>query len=138
MPKKAIELFLKLRYFPASLYLAADNNAAGPGIFNKLFSDIGKEFNAAPASPGGAQNVGQLVLGVVEILLLVAGSAAVIFLVVGGYRYIAAHGNEEQSEAAKKTITSAIIGLAVIVLSFAIVTMISNILLKAPSTGTGI
>ncbi len=53
-----------------------------------------------------------------------------IFLIVGGYRYIIARGNEEMMEAAKKTITGAIIGIIVIVISFAIVAIINNLLTR--------
>ncbi|TSA44794.1 hypothetical protein D4R52_03680 [bacterium] len=76
-----------------------------------------------------------IVMRVIQILLAVAGLVAVIFLIVGGFRYILAGGNEEAAESAKKTITNAIIGIVIIILAFVIVRVISNALISTGSTG---
>lgn len=67
-----------------------------------------------------------ILIRIIQILLAVAGLIAVIFLIVGGFRYITAAGNEETAEAAKKTITNAIIGIVVIILAFVIVRVVAN------------
>lgn len=82
--------------------------------------------------PAGEFTATGFVFAIIDVLLLVAGVIAVLFLIIGGFRYITAHGNEEQAEGAKKTILHAIIGLIVIILSFVIVQVISQALL----TGT--
>lgn len=61
------------------------------------------------------------VAALVEIAFMAAGLVAVIYLIVGGYRYITSSGNQEAIEGAKGTIVNAIIGLIVIFLSFLIV-----------------
>lgn len=104
------------------------------GVSNSIFNNVGAIFGASSGSPAGATDLGTLIVNIVTILLVVAGSIAVIFLIIGGFRYVTASGNEEQTEAAKKTMTGAIIGLAVILLSFAIIRIISTILLTG-STG---
>lgn len=71
---------------------------------------------------------GALILAVLQILLLVVGSLSVLFLMIGGIRYVTAHGNEEQAEGAKKTMTHAIIGLVIVVMSFTIISIITNVL----------
>src|SRR3989344_5039723 len=45
---------------------------------------------------------GKLFTGVIGWLLFFAGSIAVLFLLVGGYQYITAAGNEERMEKGKK------------------------------------
>ena len=45
-----------------------------------------------------------------QMLIGVAGTLSVIFVMIGGYRYLL---GEEQQDAAKKTITYALVGLAV-------------------------
>ena len=45
------------------------------------------------------------------------GGLAVLFLVYGGFQYMTSSGNPKQVETAKKTITYAIIGLVIVVLS---------------------
>lgn len=69
-----------------------------------------------------------LLVKIVQIFLEFAGAIAVIFLVIGGFQYIASRGNEEAMEKAKKSITAAIIGIVIIVMAFAIVTIVNNLL----------
>jgi hypothetical protein len=54
-------------------------------------------------------------------LLYLAAPAAVLIIAVAGLRYAASHGDENQMEGAKKTLMYAVIGLLVILLSFAVV-----------------
>jgi|SRR3989344_2473262 len=70
-----------------------------------------------------------LIMRIINIALGVAGLVAVLFLIIGGFRYITAAGNEETAEQAKKIIINAIIGVVVIILSFVIVRVISNALI---------
>ena|SRR3989338_350486 len=74
---------------------------------------------------------------ILQILLAFAAAIALIFLVIGGFQYVMARGNEEATEKAKKTITGAVIGLALIIMSFAIVTIVNNILTQNQPNGTG-
>ena|SRR3989344_4038400 len=71
-----------------------------------------------------------IILQIINIALGVAGLVAVLFLLVGGFRYITSAGNEETAEQAKKIITNAIIGIVIIILSFVIVRVISNALVS--------
>ncbi len=66
------------------------------------------------------------VLYIVNGLLVVAGIAASIYLVVGGVRYITSQGETAETEKAKNTILYALVGLIVIALSAAIVNFIIN------------
>lgn len=74
-------------------------------------------------------NATDIILRVIQILLAIAGLVAVIFLVVGGFQYITAGGNEERAESSKKTITNAIIGIVIVILAFVIVRVIANALI---------
>ena len=64
---------------------------------------------------------------ILQFILAIAFIIAVIFLVVGGFRYIVSQGNEEAVEKAKSTITSAIIGIVVVVLAWIILTIVLNL-----------
>jgi len=61
---------------------------------------------------------------IVQLMFAFAGIVALIYLILGGYNYIMAGGNPEMQEAAKKTITNAIIGLVVIIISYLIIQFI--------------
>jgi len=66
-----------------------------------------------------------------NIFLPIAGTVAMLFIIIGGFRYIVAakqgHG-DKSVDVAKKTITNAIVGLIIIILSYIIVTVIINAL----------
>lgn len=56
-----------------------------------------------------------------DVFFLAAGTLAVIFLILGGIRYITSSGDSARIKAAKDTILYAIIGLIVTILAFPIV-----------------
>ena len=87
-----------------------------------------------PNATGGLPNdtnVSNFIIKIINVALGVAGLVAVLFLIIGGFRYITSAGNEETAEQAKKIITNAIIGIVVIILSFVIVRVISNALVSS-------
>ena len=65
-----------------------------------------------------------------QTLIGVAGSLSVIFVMFGGYRYVL--GRDEDKEAAKKTITYALIGLAITLLAWIIVDLVLQIATEYP------
>ncbi len=65
-----------------------------------------------------------LVTKVIDLFFLFAGSVAVIFIMIGGFRYVTSGGNEEQSEAGRKTLTTSVIGLVIIILAATIVRIV--------------
>jgi len=78
-------------------------------------------------------NIRELMANVINLALLLAGGIAVILIIWGGYGYLTSFGNDEKAANAKKVITWALIGLAVIILSKVIISELWNFL--QPSTG---
>lgn len=84
----------------------------------------------------------QLLTRAINILLGFAGGVAVLFVMIGGFWYLTAAGNEEQAEKGQKALTMAVIGLAIIIMAFVIVRVAVNVLtlgslgggVTAPST----
>ena len=68
--------------------------------------------------------VGRVIGVVVKDLLFFAGLAAVILIMYGGFQFVTSAGNSGAVEKAKKTITSALIGLAIATLAYAIATFV--------------
>ena len=127
MKLKSQIIVFALAVFLVSMPLAASAQGAfceGEVVSVPCFFDTGL---------AGTDSFGDLVLAVIQILLMVVGSLSVLFLIIGGSRYVTAAGNEENAESAKKTMTHAIIGLVIVILSFAIITIITNILLGGSS-----
>lgn len=67
-----------------------------------------------------------VILNIVEMVLQLIAYAAVVFLIVGGFRYLTSAGDSNLMSAAKKTITNAIIGLVIAIFSAAIVNAVAG------------
>lgn len=93
-----------------------------------IFVDFGGTCppDATPNTP--CNSFGYLLTFFIRQILLFAGVLAVLFVIIGGFQYITAGVNQELAETGKKTLTNAIIGLVIIILSYAIVTVINNAL----------
>lgn len=83
-----------------------------------------------PPAPNGVPTVPlpQLINQISSIILLLVGVVAVLFLIIGGFRYITAAGVPEQVQAAKGTIMYAIIGIVITLLAYAVVQFVINAL----------
>jgi hypothetical protein len=73
---------------------------------------------------------GDLIAMVMNIMFAFAGGIAVLFIMIGGYRYMASGGNEEMASTGKKTLIYAIIGLVVIIMATAIVNIVMDLLTR--------
>ena len=110
--------------------------AQAQGVNSPLFQSI-KSLFGATGGPAGVASLGALITQAVQLMLLIVASIAVIFLMWGGYKYVVSRGNEETAEAAKKTMSSAVWGLVIIVMAYAIISVIAAILLRG-EVGNGI
>lgn len=64
------------------------------------------------------------IINILNYVLVIAGLAALVFLIIGGFQYIVSRGDEDAAGQAKQTILYAIIGLIVIGLAAAIVNFV--------------
>lgn len=70
----------------------------------------------------------EVVPNVITILLSVSGVIAVLFIIIGGFQYMTSSGNPEAAKKGRQTLTYAIVGLVIIVLSYIIVSVVLNTL----------
>lgn len=61
----------------------------------------------------------------INILIIFGGVTAVILVILGGIKFITSGGDPIKVESARRTVTFAIIGLAIILLSFVLIKVIS-------------
>src|SRR5574340_1497397 len=76
----------------------------------------------------GSKSLADLIVNVLKFMLAFAGAVAVVSIVIGGFIYLTAAGNEEAGEKSRKVLTAAIIGLIIVLLAYSIVAIISNVL----------
>jgi len=72
----------------------------------------------------GSADLKQTVLNIITFVLGLLGLIAVIMILYGGFTWLTAGGNEDKIGSAKKIISAAIVGLIVILLSWAIVNFV--------------
>ncbi len=82
----------------------------------------------------GSGSLGQLAVAIISILLYLAGIIAVIFIIIGGYYYMTAAGNDARALSGRKTLVNALIGLGIVILSFLIVQIVTNFLVQGSGT----
>src|SRR5476651_1476948 len=70
--------------------------------------------SGVPVSPNPDQSINDTIKSVINILSSAVGIAAVIMLVVGGFRYITAGGDSNKIAASKSTVFNALIGLVLV------------------------
>ncbi|NCO79732.1 hypothetical protein CO134_03185 [Candidatus Kuenenbacteria bacterium CG_4_9_14_3_um_filter_39_14] len=75
----------------------------------------------------GTREVRDVAVSVIQTLLGILGILALIIVLIGGFKWMTAGGNEENVASAKKTITAGIIGLIIIFFAYAIVAFIFNV-----------
>lgn len=92
--------------------------------------DLNETKNAVGNQISTSTNIVEIVFTVINWVLIVTGAFAVLMLIIGGFRYITSAGNEGQVEAAKETMTAAIIGLVIVLLAFVIAATINSIILN--------
>lgn len=78
----------------------------------------------SPEVAGEAKFVWTIILNISADLSLIVGYVALIFLIYGGFKYILSTGEPQGVSTAKKTITNALIGLAISILATVIVNTI--------------
>jgi cytochrome b subunit of formate dehydrogenase len=77
--------------------------------------------------PTSTATVGAGLANIVKILMSVVGMLAIVFILVSGVQMAASAGNPKRFAQARETLLYAIVGLAVAIAAFAIVTFFTGI-----------
>lgn len=92
-------------------------------LFGKVTPPPGA-FNAAPAA-----GLGKLLATSIQLFLIVTAFTMLFFLFWGGFDWVISRGEKERIEAAQNKITSALLGLGIVIASLTIFTYIVGHLL---------
>ena len=74
--------------------------------------------------PLGELTIGDIVSGLIRLVLVVAALVFFFILVIGGIRWIMSGGDKANTEAARAQITAALVGLVIVFSAWAIVQLI--------------
>lgn len=98
-------------------------------------TDLGIEYGAQTGL--GSEDVRNTVARIIRVAMGLLGIVAVVIILIGGFKWMTAGGNEEAVGEAKKWIFAGVIGLAIILSAYALATFIINQLVTA-TTNTAI
>ncbi|NCF74984.1 MAG: hypothetical protein GWO87_00640 [Xanthomonadaceae bacterium] len=94
-------------------------------LFSMMFSSValaqGFGMDYVTTLGLGTEGLRSMISSVVNILLGFLGILAIIVVLVGGFQWMLSGGNEEKVASARGMIIAGVIGLAIVLASFAIV-----------------
>jgi len=76
--------------------------------------------------PASFKDLGQMITNILNIILRMAGIAAFIMIIVGGFQYLTAGGDPKKTQAAGQTITYAVFGLIAVIAAWFILLFIKK------------
>lgn len=116
--KKVAALVTTGTYFLSYAMVLAQNNA----VRNTNVVFPGQGIDPTRVS------LGQLVSNVLRIIFIAAGLAVLIYMVIGAFQWITSGGDKDKVAAARKSIVNALIGLALLALSYFITVVVGQVL----------
>ncbi len=96
---------------------------------------LGRTAGAAGLKEIGGGDVPTLVGNVIGTALSMIGVLFFILMVYGGFLWMTARGNEEQTKKAFNTITAAVVGIIIVMASYAITTFVFHSVQSTPAGG---
>lgn len=122
-------LLLALAAFgPGAVQAASSSLPTGP-LDPK---DLGLSYGSSIGL--GSTDVRSTIASIIRVAMGLLGIVAVVIVLVGGFKWMTAGGNEDQVGEAKKWIFSGVIGLAIILSAYAL----ASFVLQQLSTATGL
>jgi len=135
MKKKILSLMILSLFFVPSL-LVANNVSAGNSddVFGLGYvtGDATQDVNDGIVL--GNKDPRTMITQIINVLLTLLGIVAVVIVLLGGFKWMTAGGNEDVIKKAKSRITSAVIGLVIVLFAYGITAFIFN---NLPSNVTG-
>jgi len=92
-------------------------------------NDLGIQYGSATGL--GNKDIRVTVASIIKTAMGLLGIVAVVIILIGGFKWMTAGGNEEQTGEAKSWIFSGVIGLAIILSAYALATFVINSLVTA-------
>jgi hypothetical protein len=111
----SVLMFAGLAILPASVSAGPFDGSKGQACQGATLSD------GSGCGPQSGNALSQTIKTVVNILSAIVGAAAVIMVIVGGFRYVTSGGDSAGISSAKNTILYALIGLIIAALAQVIV-----------------
>ena len=108
----------------------ADPNTAGKICCSTLWGCTG-EAGIKDATGLGNKDPRAIAASVINVILGFLGIIAVIIILIGGFKWMTAQGNDDQVGEAKKLLSAGVIGLIIVLAAFGIAKFVIGALIGA-------
>jgi len=120
-------MLMKLAKYRVSLAILAAlalSLAVAPAALTQGLDPFGQEYGAATGL--GDQDVRTTIATIINVALSLLGIVALVIVLYGGFKWMTAGGNEESVGEARKIIVAGVVGLAIILSSYAVAQFVLN------------
>jgi TRAP-type C4-dicarboxylate transport system permease small subunit len=131
--KKILATILSISAVAAMAFAFVGNVNAASSTGSITSNDLGLSYGASIGL--GSTDVRSTIAAIIKVAMGLLGIVAVVIVLIGGFKWMTAGGNEDQVGEAKKWIFSGVIGLAIILSAYALASFVINQLIYA-TTGT--
>lgn len=107
-------IFLALAFGTTAIFSNAVN---AQGFHDELCGGANLSLNQGKCPGGNESSLNNLIRAVINILTMIVGIAAVIMILVGGFRFITSGGDSGKVASARQTVIYALVGLAIVALA---------------------
>ena len=125
-------LSMCLTLIPASFDFQPVNQTKAAGwwdtVNNNEFKQVGSVYGN-----NTTKDIRMVVVDIIKKILGLLGVIALVIILYAGFKWMTAGGNEENVSTAKKILISALIGLVIILSSYALATFVLDQMVKAIS-----
>jgi hypothetical protein len=105
---------------------SSTSTGSGTRLSRFLGGGSGRFINLYP--PNYARNPGQIIRAVLNLVLIIAVLLVFFYIVLGALEWITSGGDKAKTEKARQKIVSAVVGLIIVVSSYAILTVVTRFL----------
>ncbi|MEK7680725.1 MAG: hypothetical protein AAB348_01595 [Patescibacteria group bacterium] len=116
--------------FAMALILLPNLAMAAAGDIGTAVDPLGVD-KAGGGTGLGNKDIRETVASIIKVALSLLGIVAVVIVLIGGFKWMTAGGNDEQVGEAKKWLYSGIIGLLIILSAYALTKFVIENLIKA-------
>ena len=110
------------KYLKAITLLALLGLVVLPQIASAVSLDVGISYGAATGL--GTKDIRETIASIIRVTMGLLGIVAVVIILLGGFKWMTAGGNEDKVKEAKRLLVAGIIGLVIILTAYAIATFV--------------
>jgi len=112
--------------------------ASSAQAFNPWDSGSGRTESDFQSEIGlGNKTPVEVATGIINIMLGFLGMIAVVIILLGGFKWMTAAGNEDKISEAKKLLTAGLIGLIIILMSYGLAQFVIGQMMNATGANIG-